>query len=72
MPFEPWMLGAIDEAGYNGLTDEHIKRVANEILKMGITNVTRADFDRACMRAGVASENFTEGDINRLEELLNS
>ena len=45
-PFEPWMLGIIDEAGYNGLTDEHIQRVADEILKMGITNVSRADLNR--------------------------
>lgn len=51
-PFEPWMLGIIDEAGYNGLTDEHIQRVADEILKMGITNVSRADFERAC-QAGI-------------------
>ncbi len=70
-PFEPWMLGAIDEAGYNGLTDEHIQRVANELLKMGITNVTRADFERACRRAFVAPELFGDDDIARLEELLN-
>ena len=70
-PFEPWMLGIIDEAGYNGLTDEHIQRVADEILKMGITNVSRADFERACRLAFVAPENIGDDDIARLEELLN-
>lgn len=70
-PFEPWMLGIIDGAGYNGLTDEHIQRVADEILKMGITNVSRADFERACRLAFVAPENFGDDDIARLEELLN-
>lgn len=27
--YEPWELGVIDEAGYNGITDEHIERVRN-------------------------------------------
>ena len=31
--FEPWMLAAIDDAGYNGIRDEHLDRVANEIYK---------------------------------------
>ena len=32
MCYEPWMLAAIDEAGYNGICDEHIERVAKKLL----------------------------------------
>jgi len=28
MPFKPWMLAAIDQAGYNGICQEHIEVVA--------------------------------------------
>ena len=27
--FEPWQLGMIDEAGYNGINDGHIEKVAH-------------------------------------------
>lgn len=30
--FEPWQLGAIDNAGYNGTREEHIQKVANAEL----------------------------------------
>ena len=52
-PFEPWMLAAIDEAGYNGIEDEHIERVAKEILKTGLTEIDRRTFEAACRRAFV-------------------
>lgn len=35
MGFEPWMLAAMDDAGFNGITDEHIRRVAREIQEIG-------------------------------------
>ena len=30
--FEPWQLGMIDEAGYNGINDGHIEKVAESLL----------------------------------------
>ena len=71
MPYKPWMLAAIDQAGYNGIREEHIDRVAQSILKSGITEVSRQDFDAACRRCGIDSENFTQADLDRLEERLN-
>ena len=67
MGFEPWMLGAIDEAGYNGIRDEHLSRVAGQLLAGGRTVVDRSAFDHACRMAGVAPENFTQADLDRLE-----
>ena len=67
MEFKPWMLGAIDEAGYNGIRDEHLARVAEKLLATGKTTIDRATFEHACRMAGVAPENFTQADLDRLE-----
>lgn len=72
MPYEPWMLAAIDKAGYNGITDNHIDAVASEILKTGITQVSRQDFEAACRRCGVNPDNFAQDDLDALEDRLNS
>lgn len=37
--FEPWQLGLIDEAGYNGIRDEHIEKVAESLLSTGLTEI---------------------------------
>ena len=71
MPFEPWMLAAMDQAGYNGIRREHIDAVAEEILSTGITEVFWQDFDQACRRRGIDSGNFTQADLDRLQERLN-
>ena len=69
--FEPWMLGAIDEAGYNGIRDEHRNAVAREILNSGLTEVSRSDFDRACRCCGIDSNSFTQHDLDLLQDMLN-
>lgn len=67
MEFKPWMLGAIDEAGYNGIREEHLAQVAEKLLATGQTAIDRAAFDHACRMAGVAPENFSQADLDRLE-----
>ena len=52
MSFQPWMLAAIDQAGYNGIRQEHINAVAEEILNTGLTEVSYQTFDAACRRCG--------------------
>ena len=71
MPFEPWMLAAIDRAGYNGIRQEHIEAVAEQILRTGLTEVSRQDFDTVCRRCGIDSDTFTQADLDRLQEHLN-
>ena len=71
MPFEPWMLAAIDQAGYNGIRQEHIEAVAEQILRTGLTEVSRQDFDAACHRCGIDADTFTQSDLDRLQERLN-
>ena len=67
MYYEPWMLAAIDQAGHNGITDAHINAVVKEILKTGIAQVSRLDFESACRRCGVNPDNFTQEDLDALE-----
>ena len=71
MGYEPWMLAAMDRAGYNGITDAHIEAVAREIMEAGIAQVTRKVFDEVCHRCGIDPDNFTQDDLDRLEEQLN-
>jgi hypothetical protein len=70
MPFEVWQLGLIDQAGYNGIRDEHIAAVVQEILKMPGGSVNEAVFRSACFRAGVDPGNFRQSDLNRLQQVL--
>lgn len=72
MHYEPWMLATIDQAGYNGITDDHINAVASEILKKGITQVSRQDFESACRRCGVNPDNFMQNNLDVLEDRLNT
>lgn len=68
--FEPWMLAAIDDAGYNGIRDEHLDRVADEIYKTGLSEIDRDTFDRACRREGVDSNLFDAESLERLKNKL--
>lgn len=67
MSFEAWE----HRAGYNEITDEHIKFVAIELRKMGATKISYMQFSNACHTCGIDSDNFTQEDFKKLEEYLN-
>lgn len=69
--FEPWQLAAIDDAGYNGIRDEHIERVVNSLLATGLTEIDRSTFDYHSHKCGIDPDNFTQADLDRLQERLN-
>ena len=71
MHYEPWMLAAIDQAGYNGITDEHIATVAREIRLTGLTEISRQDFESACLRCSIDPDAFSQSDLDQLEDYLN-
>ena len=71
MSFKPWMLGALDEAGYNGIRDEHIDKVADRLLATGKTEIDRATFDDVCRSCGIRSDLFAQDDLDRLQERMN-
>lgn len=69
--FEPWQLGMIDEAGYNGIRDEHIEKVAASLLSTGLTEIDRYAFESHCLKCSINPKNFTQYDLDRLQEALN-
>ena len=69
--FEPWQLGMIDEAGYNGIREEHIKEVARALKSTGLSEIDRETFERNCYKCGIDPDNFTEADLNKLQAELN-
>ena len=71
MAFEPWQLGLIDEAGYNGIRRDHLERVAREIEKLPGDILDTTAFRNACYRAGVNPNNFTQSDLDDLQDYLN-
>lgn len=69
--FKPWEMMAMDRAGYNGITDEHIRDVANALLETGETEIDRKTFDKACSRCMIDPNCFTPADLERLQDALN-
>lgn len=69
--FEPWQLAKIDDAGYNGIRNKHIDRVAESLLATGLTEIDRSTFDYHCHKFGVDPNNFTQSDLDCLKERLN-
>ena len=70
--FEPWQLAMIDEAGYNGIRSEHIERVTDSLLLSGLTQVDRNIFEYHCHKCGLDPANFTQADLNQIQEKLSS
>ena len=68
--FESWQLGRIDEAGYNGIRDEHIEKVADSLLSPGLTEIDRGTFETHYRKCGINPDNFTQSDLERLEERM--
>lgn len=69
--FEPWQLAMIDDAGYNGITDDHISRVAESLKVTGLTGIDRDTFNYHCHKCGINPDNFTQADLDCLQEKLN-
>lgn len=69
--FEPWQLAMIDDAGYNGISDEHIDRVAESLLATDLAVIDRSTFEYHCYKCGIDPNNFSQADLDALEEKLN-
>ena len=64
-------LAVIDDAGYNGIRDEHINRVAESLLSTGLTKIDRSTFDYHCHKCVITPENFMQADLERLQKKSN-
>lgn len=71
MPFESWQIEMLDDAGYIGIRNEHIDRVAASLLATGLTEIDRSTFDYHYHKSGIDPNNFTQSDLDRLQKRLN-
>ena len=63
---EIWALGLIDEAGYNGIKDKHIDKMARVVLDYNIDITNREELIYCCKKCGLAPKNFKDKDLPRL------
>lgn len=68
--FEPWHLALIDEAGYNGIRDEHITSLMESLRKAGETSPDRRTIDYHCRKCGITPSNLKDEDIKKLKDRL--
>ncbi len=72
MSFNPYMLGRIDEAGYNGIRQEHIDAVARTLKAAGLTEIDWHSFSRACHQNGIDPHCFSQADLDQLQKAMQS
>jgi len=70
MAFEPWMLAAMEEAGYTDTNEGLISRVANVLNRSSSDTIDTAEFRSACVSAGVDPDSFSQSDLDRLQSKL--
>ena len=68
--FKPWELAAIDAAGYNGIREEHIEKVARKILDLEIDVVDYDTLESVCISCGIDIDNFDENAIDTLQNKI--
>lgn len=68
--YQAWELAAIDDAGYNGIREEHIERLAGALVQSGLSHIGNEEFRYYCHKCGMNPDNFTQLDIDRLQRRL--
>ena len=62
----------VDDAGFNGIRDDHFDRVGKSLLYPVLSKIDRDTFNSHCYKCGIEPDNFTQSDLNRLQEKLNN
>ena len=65
-------LAMIDEAGHNGIRQEHIDRLVSAIVQSGVTHIGNQEFAYFCRKCGIDPNCFTQSDIDWLGHCLNN
>lgn len=70
MAFHPWMLAAMEEAGYGDTNEALLNRVANYLSHSPNDVVDTAEFRSACIACDVDPDSFTQADLDNLQSKL--
>lgn len=71
MSYKPWMLAAMEEAGYMTTNEGLINRVANYLSHSPNDVIETDEFREACVSCNVDPDSFTQSDLDRLQRKLN-
>lgn len=71
MSFKPWMLAAMEEAGYMTTNEGLINRVANYLSDSPNDVINTGEFREACFSCNVDPDSFTQNDLDKLQKKLN-
>lgn len=71
MSFEPWMLAAMEEAGYMTTSHGLNMKVAHYLAENGSENIGDAEFYDACLECGVDPDSITQSDLDDIQRKLN-
>lgn len=70
MTFDPWMLGAMEEAGHGTTNEALLNRVANYLAESPNDIIDTSEFYSACIACGVAPDSFSPDDLEKLQGKL--
>lgn len=70
MKYEPWMLAAMEEAGYINTKEGQLNRLARYLAQQPEETVGNEEFLRACRACDVDYRDLDHQDLRRLQEKL--
>lgn len=70
MTYKPWMLGALEEAGYGDTNEALINRVGRQLSNSPNDVIDTSEFRSACIACGVDPDSFTKDDLGKLQSKL--
>jgi hypothetical protein len=70
MDFQPWMLAAMEEAGYGDTNEALLNRVARQLSESPNDVIDTAEFRSACIACSVDPDSFTQSDLEKLQSKL--
>jgi len=71
MNFEPWMLAAMEDAGYMDTSHGLNMKVAHYLAENGSDNIGNEEFADACIACGVDPDSITSSDLEDIQNKLN-
>ena len=71
MAFEPWMLAAMEDAGYMTTSHGLNMKVAHYLAKNGSDEIDSDEFSAACVACGVDPDSITGSDLEDIQNKLN-
>ena len=70
MAFRPWILAAMEDAGYGDTNEALLNRVANYLSHSPNDVIDTNEFRSACISCGVDPDSFTQDDLKKLQNKL--